>query len=853
MKKLLFLVLLLPNFFGYCQNTVISDLNFEQALIHPGIDRAAIDDKIPTADSNAITRLDVFNKITVDLTGIQDFLAPTHLNCFNDKLTNLNVSKNIFLSAFSCSINELTSLNLKNDNYTNLLTANLVFTSNPNLKCIKADDATYFNNSWSSYKDIWASTSSKSRNIGKTINKSVPVISAIGDQIYCPLTSIKIVTDVTITHDPTDPGSDAIYIQISSGYIFGEDLLTLTNPILHPTITTTWIPAEGKLKLYSPTGNPVLFSAFENAIKDVEYSSSSLSASGSRNFSINIGFGTANYLPRNGHFYEFVPNLGITWTDAKVLATTKFYYGLQGYLATLTAADEAQLAGAQAPEAGWIGGSDAETEGIWKWLTGPEGLANGGTGTVFWNGNYTGSSPNFAFWNTNNIFKEPNNLNGNEHYAHITNPKLVGSVKGGWNDLSNSGAADFFRPLGFIVEYGGMPGDPVLKVSASTQITIPQIISTTPASRCESGSVTLQATASKGVVNWYNSATSGTILFTGSIYTTPPLSSSTTYFVATACIPRTPIIATINSVPTVSIIKAMESRCGFGPVTLQATTTLGTIKWYLSATGGTIQGTGTSFTTPSLAANTIYYAEAENNGCVSIGRKLIEIKIYVPPVVQDQELTKCQFGTVTLDALLLNMSYLWSTGETTQQIIVSQQGNYSVDITSLSPENCVSRKNIKVIENEFPEITGVHVNQTTVTINLKDPQNYFEYSIDGINYQNSNVFNNISSGLQTAYVRDKNLCSNDSKEFIVLIIPKFFTPNNDNYNDVWEVQGLINYPQAQVSIFDRYGKLITRLDSSKLNWDGTLNKISLPASDYWYILKIDPTVEAIKGHFSLKR
>ena len=680
-----------------------------------------------------------------------------------------------------------------------------------------------------------------------------PAISVTGDQIYCPLTTIKIVTNATITHDRTNPSSDAIYIQISSGYVVGTDLLTLDNPISHPTITTTWIPAEGKLKLYSPTGNPVLFSDFENAIKDVEYSNTAVNASGTRDFSINLGFGTANFLPRNGHFYEFIPNLGISWTDAKALAATKFFYGLQGYLATLTAADEAQLAGAQAPGAGWIGGTDAETEGVWKWVTGPEGLANGGAGTIFWNGNFNGSTPNFAFWNTNTIFREPNNLNGNENYAHITNPNLVGSVLGGWNDLANTGGPNLYRPQGFIVEYGGMPGDPILEVSGSTKITIPQIVSTTPASRCESGSVTLQSSASNGVVNWYNSATAGTLLFTGTSFTTPPLASTTTYYVAAGCTPRVPIIATINQRPIVTIVKAVESRCGIGTVTLQAFTTVGSVNWYLTATGGTIQGTGSSFTTPSLTADVDYYVEAESNGCISSDRKLIAIKLYNPPVMQNQELTKCPSSSIIIDALLPNMVYLWSTGETTQQITVAQQGNYSVDITSLAPENCTTRSVITVIENVIPTISAVEVKETKVIITVKSPQNYFEYSIDGIIYQNSNVFTDVGSGLQTAFVRDKNLCGSDSKKFIVLIIPKFFTPNNDNYNDVWEVLGLLNYPKAQLSIFDRYGKLIARLDKAQTKWDGTLNKIPLPASDYWYVLNVDSTSPTIKGHFSLKR
>jgi hypothetical protein len=99
----------------------------------------------------------------------------------------------------------------------------------------------------------------------------------------------------------------------------------------------------------------------------------------------------------------------ISLDDSKALAKLS-YYGLQGCLATITAADEAKISGEQAAGAGWIGGSDAATEGVWKWVTG-EGLANGGTGTTFWNGLANGSTTppyNFALWNT----AEPNQYNG---------------------------------------------------------------------------------------------------------------------------------------------------------------------------------------------------------------------------------------------------------------------------------------------------------------------------------------------------------------------------------------------------------------------------------------------------------
>jgi gliding motility-associated-like protein len=456
-----------------------------------------------------------------------------------------------------------------------------------------------------------------------------PVIRTVvtGNQIYCAGSFLNIVPSVTITFDPTDPEVYSIYIQISSGYINGQDQLTLNNASSHPSISA--IPFDlntGILKLTSKSGSNVSSSDFEAAIKDVQYNNSSPFPSGKRTFSISIGTNRLlSYLPRNKHFYEYVPAIGITWSDASVAAAAKTYYGLQGYLATLTAADEATLAGEQAPGTGWIGGSDAATEGVWKWVTGPEGLANGGTGITFWNGLANGSTPNFAFWNTG----EPNQSNGTqEDYAHVTAPGV--GIKGSWNDLTNTGnSSGNYQPKGYIVEYGGMiPGDvDSIQISTSTSITIPKITSTTPSSTCGSGAVTLQATATDGNVDWYETPTGGTKFFTGNSFITPILTTSKSYYVDASngsCSLRTEIIATITplpSLPQIAVSSTSPVLYCLNAIAIPLAAIASTdckLNWYTLPMGGIATATNPTPST-TVAGSTTYYVSQTNtiSGCES--------------------------------------------------------------------------------------------------------------------------------------------------------------------------------------------------------------------------------------------
>ncbi|KOP38643.1 lectin [Flavobacterium sp. VMW] len=705
------------------------------------------------------------------------------------------------------------------------------FKSNSSLTCIQVDNEIYSNTNWTAYKE---STAKYSNDCSKPAT-TAPIVKATGDQLYCPQNTIKIVTDFTITHDPAETATKGVYIQISSGYSSGLDQLALSNPAAHPNVITSWDVTAGKLSITSPTGANVLYTDLIDAVKDVVFSNSSASASGTRTFSITIG--NANYLPSTQHFYLFVPSIGITWTSAKAAAESSTYYGLTGYLATVLSADEAQLIGEQASGTGWIGGSDAETEGLWKWVTGPE------AGTIM----------NYTFWNSG----EPNNL-GEEDYAHITQPGI--GIRGSWNDLSNTGSltsGDPYQPKGYVVEYGGMPGESPLEIAASTKITIPVATpGANPNPVCDSGTFTFTATATAGAtISWYDTAVGGNLLGTGNTYTTPTINTTTTYYVDAGCESnRKSVTATVNMTPTTPVAgQTSYSNCGPGSVTIRASSNIGTINWFTTQTGGTSVFNGSSFTTPTISSNTTYYAEASNSGCINPTRTPVEIQIYTPPVVHDETLPLCQSQTIILDAGVSGMTYAWSNGDTGQTTPVSKGGTYTVIVTSPAPESCSSTKTIIVEERPVPEIDRIDVSGTRVVIYIKKQAPYFEFSVDGVNFQDSNVFYDVPGGLQTAYVREKSGCGGDTQNFVVLVFPAFFTPNNDTHNDLWEVTGMENYPQAEVTIFDRYGKLIAQLNASNMTWDGTFERTPLPASDYWYALKIDNTKPILRGHFSLLR
>jgi gliding motility-associated-like protein len=69
-------------------------------------------------------------------------------------------------------------------------------------------------------------------------------------------------------------------------------------------------------------------------------------------------------------------------------------------------------------------------------------------------------------------------------------------------------------------------------------------------------------------------------------------------------------------------------------------------------------------------------------------------------------------------------------------------------------------------------------------------------------------------------------------------IPGGLSPNGDGNNDSWDIQGLVDYPDASVTVFDRWGQKVYSGTSQDIVWDGTSNGRECPTADYYYVIDL---------------
>jgi gliding motility-associated-like protein len=257
--------------------------------------------------------------------------------------------------------------------------------------------------------------------------------------------------------------------------------------------------------------------------------------------------------------------------------------------------------------------------------------------------------------------------------------------------------------------------------------------------------------------------------------------------------------------PLVAPIVTDGTQCGPGTVTLTASGAVGaqSYRWYTTAVGGTpiANETNAIFTTPALTTNTSYFVSIASFSNESTRAEVQAIILPQPaqPTVVATGQVNCP--TAANPAVLQAPSgfngYLWSTGETTQQIEVTTAGTYTVQV--LDANNCAS------IPSAGFTVTEEFCNELI-------------------------VYNAISPD------------------------------NGDDLNDyliIRNIDILADARENKLKIYNRWGDLVfetTNYDNVTNPFKGqTNNGKELPSGNYFYILEFNSNRPRMTGYISLKR
>lgn len=250
-------------------------------------------------------------------------------------------------------------------------------------------------------------------------------------------------------------------------------------------------------------------------------------------------------------------------------------------------------------------------------------------------------------------------------------------------------------------------------------------------------------------------------------------------------------------------------------------------------------------TTQSITVRTPghYSVRIITNGCGSEVSDPVQVQVIpsplLPVITANRPTTFCVGDSVRLSAPT-GFSYIWSTSDTTQSVVVKNPGTYSVRVISGS---CVSPEASLVVSLLQNDTLKLDHNPSTVCPSTTSTYRYsvlsrsiypFTWMVEGgiIQSMDSNWVNVLWSTTATEYKLKVSAITNavcyiypDSLSLRVLNtstdplsscyvpsaelkIPNVITPNDDKMNDALVIDGIGQYPASRLSIYNRYGVLL---------------------------------------------
>ncbi len=287
---------------------------------------------------------------------------------------------------------------------------------------------------------------------------------------------------------------------------------------------------------------------------------------------------------------------------------------------------------------------------------------------------------------------------GGGGYIAVSNGAITQTVNPGANGTTNSTSLSEFTPNGATRGYAGLSGQSITSYTFS-------IAGTTI---CSGNTATLNVTTSGTVpggltFNWYTSPTGGSPVGTGTSFTTPVLSTTTSYYVE-PCPGTYREIVTVTVTPGPSITVNSPTICNGQTANLTANGGT-TYSW---TAGVTVTGTNTGDASPS--STTSYTVTGTTAGCS--GTAVSTVTVTPGPTITVNSPTICNGQTANLTAGG-GTSYTWSAGATstgTNTASASPTSNTTYTVTG-TVGTCSNTAIATVTVTPLPTIT---VNSPTI-------------------------------------------------------------------------------------------------------------------------------------------
>ncbi len=269
--------------------------------------------------------------------------------------------------------------------------------------------------------------------------------------------------------------------------------------------------------------------------------------------------------------------------------------------------------------------------------------------------------------------------------------------------------------------------------------------------------------------------------------------------------------------------------------------------------------------TVTPTATTTYGFTATRGGVCSVDGS-ISVSVKSKPEVTIEDGKVCEGENLTLKPQASGddiRSYKWTneSGETlgtSANLLVKPSATtaYTVEVESESCGSAKATATVEVVPTPELQIDSVALRSREVEV-LNPTSAAYTYRVDKGEWQEDALFEQLTYALHTAYAKDATGCEGSVMFSITapaISIPEFFTPQGDGVNDTWDVVNILDsYPNATVTIYDRFGKKVAELNGSTSEWDGTYNGTPLPSTDYWYTVNIPEIDKVYNGHFTLLR